>query len=391
MELILTCLFWSSLACILYTYLGYPCALWVLARFTRCPVEKGDFAPEISIVIAVWNEAPEIARRLDNLLAQDYPAGRTEILVVSDGCDDGTEEVVARYRDRNVRHLRLPGRNGKSFTLNQGVAAATGEIVVFADARQQFAPGAVAALVANFHDPRVGCVSGELILVKDEVSRIQAEMGAYWSYEKWIRKAESRTGSMVGATGAIYAIRRKLHIPLPPGTILDDVLTPLRVAEQGYRCVFDSSSLAYDLFSKDTGVEWSRKVRTLTGNWQLLSLQPGLLLPWRNPCWWRFISHKIMRLLVPLALVVLFVSGALLPGTIYRWATSLQCLPYGAAAVTGLVPVARSIRITRLCRFFLILNAAAACGFWQWITGGSSLVWGKNPVGPAAGLPQAKW
>jgi cellulose synthase/poly-beta-1,6-N-acetylglucosamine synthase-like glycosyltransferase len=361
----------------MYTYIGYPLLLWIADRFTRRNVDKATLSPQISIVMAVWNEEKNIARRLDNLLAQEYPAGNMEVIVVSDGSSDNTTQIVASYGNRNVRLVELERRAGKASALNQGIAAASGEIIVFADARQRFATDAVSRLVANLHDPQVGCVSGELVLLEDEQSQIQAEMGAYWNYEKWIRRTESRTGSVVGATGAIYAIRRSLYRSLPEDTLLDDVLTPLNIVQQGYRCTFDSSAVAYDNFSKDAKQEWRRKVRTLAGNWQLLSLQPSLLLPWSNPCWWRFMSHKIMRLIVPLALILLFCSGALLQGPVYRTATGLQCLLYAMALAGLFVPVLRTMRIISLCYFFLVMNAAALGGFWFWATGRSTTIWNK--------------
>lgn len=358
-----------------YTYVGYPLQLWVLSRIKRIGVRKEQIAPLVSVVMSVLNEEKNINERLENLLCQDYPAGKIEIIVVSDGSTDNTCEIVSDYSENRVRLIELRERKGKALALNDGIAEAKGEIVVFADARQRFEADAVSHLVANFHDPQVGCVSGELFFWNDAESRIKAEMGAYWNYEKQIRKMESMAGSVVGATGAIYAIRRNLYRLLPAGTILDDVMIPLNIVTQGYRCIFDGSAVAYDAVSKDAAQEWGRKVRTLAGNWQLLSLCPALLLPWRNPCWWRFLSHKIMRLLVPFALVSLFTSGALLAGGCYRAATVVQLLFYAAALAGVIVPAARRARIVSLGYFFLVMNAAAVAGFWLWIAGRCSTAW----------------
>ncbi len=204
-------------------------------------------------------------------------------------------------------------------------------------------------------------------------------MGAYWRYEKWIRKMESRTGSVVGATGAIYAIRRDLYRNLPVGTLLDDVLTPLNVIEQGFRCTFNSCAVAYDAVSKNARQEWRRKVRTLAGNWQLMSLHPELLLPWRNPCWWRLLSHKFMRLFVPFALIILLVTSCLLSGGFYRTMAGMQLLIYALSFIGALVPRVRSFRIVNMSYFFLVMNAAALGGFWRWVTGGCRTVW--QPAG----------
>jgi biofilm PGA synthesis N-glycosyltransferase PgaC len=368
-------LFWSSLIVIVYAHAGYPLLLWIVARFRCLKVQKERFQPHVSVVMSLFNEEARVKKRLENLFLQDYPRDRLEVIVISDGSTDTTCDIVRSFAGAGVRLLDLGTRNGKALALNRGIAIATGEIIVFADARQSFESDAISQLVANFSDPGIGCVSGELVFVKDETSRIQAEMGAYWSYEKWIRKMESRSGSVVGATGAIYAIRRSLFEPLPAGTILDDVLTPLNIVRQGYRCIFDGSSVAFDAVSKDAAQELQRKVRTLAGNWQLLSFCPALLLPWRNPCWWRFLSHKVMRLVIPLALCLLLVSGGLLEGWFYWAFTVMQSLVYVTALVGVIVSRSRRVRIVNLCYFFLIMNAATVAGFWQWFTGQSGATW----------------
>lgn len=304
-------LFWFSLIFILYTYAGYPALLFVWSRLFPKPVLKAYMKPEplVSVVIAARNEEKNIRPRIENLVRQDYPAEKLEIIVVSDGSNDATVQIV--------RHLieeleRSPGRpplklievaenKGKPYALNLGVAEARGEIIVFADSRQIFDGSAVSALVSNFSDTAVGGVSGELFLIDDARDGAPVEMGVYWTYEKWIRKAESRSGSVVGATGAIYAIRRGLYQSLPEDTLLDDVLTPLNIIMQGHRVVYEGRAKAYDHVSGNVQQEWRRKVRTLAGNWQLLKLRPPLSSFRENPIFWRFMSHKILRLVVPSA------------------------------------------------------------------------------------------
>jgi poly-beta-1,6-N-acetyl-D-glucosamine synthase len=367
--------FWLSLIFVCYTYAGYPLLLSLLAAFRKEKVHKGSVWPTVSVVVAAHNEENNIKARLENLLSQEYPKENFEVIVISDGSTDRTNEIAGTFRDRNVILQMFDTRQGKAVAVNKGVDRARGEIIVFTDVRQNFEPDVMSQLVANFNDPRVGCVSGELIFLEDRDSRIQAEMGAYWRYEKWIRKAESAIGSVVGATGAIYAIRRELYKPLVPGTILDDVLTPMNIVMQGYRTIFDMTAVAYDVVSKELAQEWKRKVRTLAGNWQMLSLSPSLLLPGRNLCWWRFLSHKIFRLIVPFALLTMLVSGALAEGSFYRFLTMLQ-LAFYIVAVTGLMkPTVRRIRIINLSCFFLLMNLAALAGFWRWVTGGCQTAW----------------
>lgn len=371
----LTMLFWISFVLVVYTYLGYPLCLAILKKVRTRPVEKGFCQPQVSVVIAACNEEQTIIRRIDNLLAQDYPSDKLEIIIVSDGSQDRTVEFARRVEGGNIKVVVLAQRQGKAVALNEGVSLASGELVVFCDARQIFEEDTIRQLVVNFADQTVGCVSGELMLHRNRSDGIQVEMGAYWHYEKWIRRNESASGSVVGATGAVYAIRRILYRDLPHGTLLDDVMVPMQVVMQGFRTVFDGSARAHDVVSHNVSQEWVRKVRTLAGNWQLMSFLPILLAPWKNPCCWRFVSHKLLRLIVPIALVALVVSSALLDGLLYRCATWFQLFFYGISALGGAVPATRNNRVVNLSYFFLIMNVVALAGFWRWATGRSNSVW----------------
>jgi len=368
-------LFWVMLALILYTYAGYPLLISFFHFFVKRTVSKRPITPSVSVVIAVHNGESTIERRLQNLLAQDYPHDLLEIIVVSDGSTDRTVACAEAIISERVTVYALKKNDGKALALNYGIDKSKGELIVFADARQEFRKDAIKQLVANFADETVGCVSGELHFLQDTESNIEAEMGAYWKYEKFIRRSESASGSVVGATGCIYAIRRALYKPLPAGTILDDVLTPMNIARQGRRVLFESESIAYDIVSKDANQEWRRKVRTLAGNWQLLSLAPWLLFPWKNPVLWRFLSHKIMRLIVPFAMIFLLIDSLLLSGFYFRLFTFLQIAFYGSASIGFVFPKTRIFRVVNLSYFFLMMNIAAIAGFCKWATGGCANAW----------------
>ena len=368
-------LFWVSVIFTLYTYVGYPLILAILARLFPQSIKRSDFSPNVSVVLAARNEAHAIVKRLENLLSQDYPEELYEIIVVSDGSNDKTNEVVASYADRNVHLIPLSERVGKAEALNRGVALASGEIIIFADARQSFEVDVVRCLVTNFADPKVGCVSGELMFIDEVGSGIRTEMGAYWYYEKMIRKFESASGSVIGATGAVYAIRKSLYQPLPRGTILDDVLTPMNIALKGYRVVFDGAALAFDVVSKDIEQEWTRKVRTLAGNWQLLSLAPHLFVPWSCSLWWRLLSHKVFRLLVPLALSSILVASLVAEGAVYRMALFVQLIFYFSAFVGLVTPESRQLRFVNVAYFFLLMNVGVVVGFWRWLLGKCDAIW----------------
>jgi cellulose synthase/poly-beta-1,6-N-acetylglucosamine synthase-like glycosyltransferase len=368
-------LFWASAAVILYTYFGYPLLIWVVGFLRAKPVAKAEFLPKVSVVIACHNEAQNVARRLSNLLASDYPSELVEVIVVSDGSTDSTAEVARQFGSPAVKLFWYSPRQGKAAALNLGVARACGEVIVFADARQQFDPAAIRALVANFADPAVGAVSGELILQESNGSAVGP--GLYWRYETLIRKSEGRAGSVMGATGAIYAIRRELWKPLPIGAILDDVYTPMQIAMSGYRVVFEEGARAFDSVADSTQREFRRKVRTLAGNYQLCQLMPRLLVPgsWLVLQFW---SHKLFRLAAPIFMVVLFVSNAVLvfewhdgaAGLLFSLMLAVQFLYLAGLAVA--VCVRRTnhrIKLLNLAYTFSVMNLAAIVGLIYFLTG----------------------
>jgi poly-beta-1,6-N-acetyl-D-glucosamine synthase len=327
--------FWVSAFVIVYTYLGYPVLLAAWARFFPRPVRKSATSPAswpaVSIIVAARNEATRLPARVSNLLELAYP-GRREIIVVSDGSADRTADTLREFIRLNrvdaglLRVIELPP-GGKPHALNAGVAASTGEILVFADARQRFSPDALLELVGNFTDARVGGVTGQLMLDCETTnpgpSSVGDGVGLYWKYEKWLRRHESAVWSTLGATGAIYALRRSLWRPLPPDTLLDDVLAPMRAVLAGYRIVFEERAVAYDRTSKDAEEESRRKTRTLAGNYQILGQEWRLLIPGLNPVWLQYMSHKLGRLIVPWALLLLLLTSVFLARTRWYYAAAL--------------------------------------------------------------------
>ena len=361
MELI----FWLSFALLAYAYFGYVLWLWLQVRFQRHPVLQGPIAPSVSIIIAVRNEEANLPAKLENLRLLDYPKDRLQIVIASDGSTDQTSTLL-RERGSAIVSVILDKSNGKACALNEAVKHAVGEILVFQDARQFVEPDAVRELVSCFADSSVGAASGELVLEARSEASSSEGLGIYWKIEKAVRKLESASGSVVGVTGAIYAIRRELYTEMPPGTILDDVFVPMNVARRGKRVVFQPSAIARDqLFSKK-GKEFSRKVRTLTGNYQLLRLAPWLLSP-ANPLLFRFISHKLLRLAVPLLLILILVSSGLSRGSFYRTVLGLQILFYTLAFVGALSPPTKRFKPIAIATTFVMLNAAAAVGFYNFV------------------------
>jgi cellulose synthase/poly-beta-1,6-N-acetylglucosamine synthase-like glycosyltransferase len=322
--------------------------------------------PEVSVVISARNEELTLPGKLENLDQSDYPRARLQIVIASDGSTDRTPEILRSHATKIVPVI-LDRSLGKGCALNEAVKHATGEILVFLDTRQSIDPNAISELVSCFADPTVGAVSGELLLLDpDSTSGSANALGVYWKLEKLIRRTESMSGSAVGVTGAIYAIRREVYEEIPSGTILDDVYIPMHVALKGKRVIFLPSAIARDRLFGDKGKEFSRKVRTLTGNYQLIKLEPWLLSP-KNPLLFRFISHKILRLLVPALLVLILVASGLARGSFYRAMFGIQVLFYVLAAYGWANPAAKKLKPVAIANTFVMLNAAAALAFYNFI------------------------
>ncbi len=320
--------------------------------------------------MVVRNEAAVLERKLKNLLELDYPKELNEIIVISDGSTDTTDEILNYHAaDRRVRIILNPESRGKAACLNDAIDAARGEIIVFTDARQKIEASALRLLAQQFADSLVGCASGELMLGDPDSGEAMCGVGLYWRIEKNIREMESASGSVVGATGALYAARRSLLVAVPAGTILDDVYIPMHVVRQGFRVVFVPSAHAWDIADQGTDREFSRKVRTLSGNYQLVQLAPWLLGA-SNPLRFEFISHKLLRLFAPFALAAAFVASLFLTEPFYRLALALQ-LAFYILSLVAMMKVATGplTRVADAACTFVILNSAAFVAFVNFVTG----------------------
>jgi cellulose synthase/poly-beta-1,6-N-acetylglucosamine synthase-like glycosyltransferase len=292
------------------------------------------------------------------LLASDYPGHLINILVVSDGSADRTEAIVKQFGDTRVRLLQLPP-GGKAIAVSQGLQMVTGEVIVLTDVRQPFERDAISKLVSCFADPSVGVVTGELVIREGE-NLEEYNTGLYWKYEKWIRRNLNRIDAMLGATGAIYAIRASLKESIPADILLDDVYLPFVAAFKGYRIFFEDEAKAYD-FPTSLQSEFRRKIRTQAGIYQILVRFPRLLWP-GNRRFIHFLSHKLGRLLLPFAMLAALSSTFFLPRPLMLVAAAAQASFYGAGLVDPIIPERNAIkRITGVIRAFLVLIAAALC------------------------------
>jgi cellulose synthase/poly-beta-1,6-N-acetylglucosamine synthase-like glycosyltransferase len=364
-----------ALAALAYTYAGYPLVALVWARVAPRTFARDDgFVPTVSVCLAVHDGESYVARKLGSLQSLDYPPNQLEILVYSDGSSDRTNAIVRELalRDPRIRLLSNDRRLGKPAALNRLRRAARGEVLMMTDVRQTVHPSALRAMVGRLADPAVGCVSGCLVLEGDTGA------GAYWRYERFIRSAEARIGAMVGVSGSLYVVRRTDLGELPEDVLLDDMFVPLRLALEKKRIVLCDEAEAYD-DACDDDREFSRKVRTLAGNYQLVALMPALLVPGKCPVWFQLVSHKLLRLVCPWALALAFVASFFLAFdttlgpvelVVYR---TLALAQLGFYALAALGP--RAGRVAALARTFVVLNAAALVGLWRYARGTQAVTW----------------
>jgi len=371
-----------SAALIFHIVAGYPLLLALRHGGVQRPVAKDpDFETTVTVVMAVHNGESMIRQKLETLRGLDYPGHLVDVIVVSDGSTDRTEAIVREFAGQRVLLLTAP-RGGKAAALNHGLAMATGEIIFFTDVRQPLETRCLRHLVANFADPEVGAVTGELVLLRGDTGE-QADMDLYWRYEIWARQRQSGIDSLFNTTGCVYAMRRSLTAPLPADTLTDDAVMPLRAFFQGYRVIFDPAAIAYD-YPAVAGTEFRRRFRTLAGLWQVHARLPKIFSG-SNRMRFHFLSHKFGRLMLPWLFLVFFGSALALP---HAWFRTLL-LSGGAlwlllAGVNGFVSSASPLkRLTSPARTFLVMNAAALVAIAVFFVPATTL-WTPTRVHPSA-------
>lgn len=375
--------FWISLALAFHTFVGYPLLIAALARGRRKapPPAAAPEPPTVTVVLAARNEQDRIVSRLENLLASDYPADRLSIILVSDGSTDESARRIADLNESRVTLIERGERAGKPACLNLGVNAAQSDIIVFTDARQRFDANTIPNLVRHFEDPKVGAVSGALLIEASE-SAVGGGVDAYWRLEKMLRHAESRWDSCIGCTGAVYAIRRELYETIPEDTLIDDVEIPMRIATRDFRVIYDFDAQAHDSQSLEPAREKIRKQRTLAGNYQMLFRHPGWLFPWRNRLWWQLISHKYLRLAAPFLLIAMLTSNLLLIGDpFYQALLWFHGSFYALALLGGLFPSLRLVLFS-IPAGFLFLNLMSLRGLYYYLFKSAKSGWNSANTQP---------
>ena len=387
--------FWCAALLLLHTYFFYPLFLIALDgvaqafhnfRASRTESTRRDvkpaLAPSVSLVVAAYNEASCIQQKLENSLALKYPTERFEVLIGSDGSTDGTNEIVQGCTDPRVR-LSAAARAGKTTVLNRCIPMAQGDIIILSDANTMIEPEAIEALVKHFEDPDVGAVCGKLRLYNP--TKKDYEESAYWNYESAIKFYEGKRGAVVGANGGLYAIRRRLFTKLPPTTIVDDFVIPLRILEQGYKVVYEAGAVAHEETTEDYGKEFGRRARIAAGNFQSLKMVPGLLLPTAGFPAFAFWSHKLLRWCAPaLMAVALLANLFLLDSVFYRVTLFAQTMFY-ALAYLGKAGVLKGTgrRIASVAYYFVTMNLAIVVGFWRFLRNAQKAAWDRT-ARPAA-------
>ena len=370
--------FFLSLSLVFYIYVGYPLLAAALGTLLNRTVRKGPCEPGVTILIAAYNEAAGIAATIENKLALDYPQDKLEIIVISDGSTDGTDAIVGAFAERRVRLLRQEPRAGKTSALNMAVPQAQGEIIVFSDANSIYAPDALRRLLVNFADGDVGYVTGRMIYANPDGTPNGDGCSAYMKYENALRAIETRLGSVIGVDGGIDAVRRSLYRPMNADQLPDFVL-PLKVVEQGYRVVYEPEALLCESSLKESGDEYRMRVRvSLRAFWALLDMRQ-LLGPGINPLFaWQLWSHKLLRYLCFVFLLLAYVSNSMLwhENYVFKATFIIQNLGYLVALTLPFMEKhGLSGRVLVFSRYFMLLNLAAAHAFGKFLLGKKQVLW----------------
>ncbi|WOH36631.1 glycosyltransferase [Thalassotalea fonticola] len=374
-------IFYLSIVIILYTFIAYPLLIALIGKIRAVQFidNSDDDLPEISIVLCIYNSRNLLLKRLENILDTDYPLDKLRLIIVSDGSTDQPEEVIKSYHHLlNIKFIEYAQNRGKSYALNIAFKNVHTDLVAFADVRQSFNSQALTALQAQFANENIGAVSGNLHITGDD-ENIQSEPGLYWLYEKWIRRSESDADSLIGVTGAIYMARKSLIPKIPDNCLLDDMYIPLTIIKNGYKIKFIDDAIAYDKSSSSITEEFTRKVRTLAGNFQLIHQLPWLLNPFKNPVFFQFISHKILRLVIPYALISLLLTSMLSQHIGGKIILFIQLIFY-SYSLLALVLTKKNINLPlgSICVSFCSLNYAAFLAGWKYYFTSTQNLWRKH-------------
>jgi cellulose synthase/poly-beta-1,6-N-acetylglucosamine synthase-like glycosyltransferase len=367
--------FWFSVLFICLTTYGYPLVIYFVSMFKKEAKVFMDTEPTVSLIISAHNEAKTISAKLENSLQLDYPKEKLEIIVASDGSTDGTNEIVASFQDRDIKLFDYE-RAGKTGTQNKAVKEAKGEIIVFSDANSIYNEDALKKLIRNFGNGNIGCVCGQLVY-KDRGSHVGFAEGFYWDYEKKLKEYESRISSLIGANGAIYAIRKELYIEIGDH-LISDLIEPLEIYRKGKRVVYEPEAVSFETSSLSYEEEFKRKVRILTRSIQGILYMKDLFNPLRYGIFaFQILIHKLFRYLVPVFLITGFISLIFLAHNVFYFTLLCTTLIYLVFAGIGKVfeNKLKNFRLFNLCYYYLMVNYAVILSWMNIIRGKKFLIW----------------
>lgn len=369
---------------VFFSYAGYPLALFFFSLFFKSKVKKDEnFLPEVSLLIAAYNEEESIALKIKNSLELDYPKDKLEIVVVSDGSTDRTDEIVKSFEAQGVRLFRVEGRVGKTEARNQAVLAMRREIIVFSDATAVYEKNVIKKMVRNFADPSVGMVSGNLTYFDKSQGSMGLATKLYWNYESAIKRAQSRLHTLTGAVGCINAFRRKLYHVLPPN-IIEDFTEPLMIVAQGYRIVYEQEAVSYERTTQKPSQEFHMRVRVIRGGMKGF-IYAFRRLNFRNHAavLLQLFGHKVLRWLMPITMILIFVSNLMIfifgQNMMADLLMVAQFLCY-ALALLGMMWKPRGLvgKVMSIPTYFVIVNAASLKALYLTLTTDLEATWETN-------------
>jgi cellulose synthase/poly-beta-1,6-N-acetylglucosamine synthase-like glycosyltransferase len=384
-------IFWLSALALVYAYAGYPLLLALVSSLKPRRVRRGEFAPTVSIIITAYNEERDLKAKLENTLALDYPRALLEVIVASDCSTDRTDEIAQEFGGRAVRLYRQPERLGKTAAQNAAVEQAHGEIIPFSDPTSLYQPDAVRAMMPSFADPAVGCVAGRLEYVDASDSRVGRGARSYWSYETFLKRHESRVGSLIGASGCLYAVRRSAYVPLYHEACSDFIIAT-KMVEQGLRAVYEPNAVCTEETNRRSHKEFKMRVRiiaqTITDLWR----HRGMLNPFRSGFYAvQLLSHKVMRYAVPFFLITIFATSFVLARGSLFYSIALAGQVGGYLTALGgwaLDAVGVRIRLLALPHYFVLANLASLAGFYQFLRGERYASWEHTRDAVPSGWPE---
>ena len=379
-------LFWLSVVALVYTYVGYPVLLWGVSRLRSRAVKRGDYTPTVSVIITAYNEARDLRAKLENTLALDYPRDKLEIIVASDCSTDATDDIVREFASCGVRLHRQPERRGKTSAQNAAVELAHGEIILFSDATSLYQPDVLRVMMPNFADPDVGCVGGKLIYVDEAGTAIGDGARSYWNYEVFLKEHESRVWSLIGVSGCLYAVRRSAYVPLYAEACSDFIIAT-KMVEQGLRTIYEPAALCTEETNRQTGKELNMRIRVITQTYTDLKRHWHVMNPFRYGFYAvQLFSHKVMRYLVPLFLIVIFTASAGLrqESVFYALMFWAQAVFYGLAALGAFSEeLGYKHRLLSLPHYFVLANLASLLAAYKFVRGERYASWEpiREPIG----------